>query len=180
MGPWFSRYFIIDLEFRIHIYLITYVPQFIKDTDDMNVVNEQLDKMGHNIGIRIIDEYLAKSGTQSCANFRDTAEMIGKVAFKMFLGITAEVTNWSADGNSFSLVLVDNPLVDFVEIPPQFSGLHYCNVLCGVIRGALEMVQLQVACRFVRDVLKGDEVTELRVELKGMVRSAMGDEYKEN
>ena len=39
-------------------------------------------------------------------------------------------------------VLEDNPLVDFVELPANCSTLKYCNVLCGVIRGALEMVRL--------------------------------------
>lgn len=38
-------------------------------------------------------------------------------------------------------VLEDNPLVDFVELPEDCSNLKYCNVLCGVIRGALEMVR---------------------------------------
>ncbi len=38
-------------------------------------------------------------------------------------------------------VLTDNPLADFVELPDEYRGsLHYCNVLAGVIRGALEMV----------------------------------------
>lgn len=37
-------------------------------------------------------------------------------------------------------VLDDNPLVDFVELPENCNALKYCNVLCGVIRGALEMV----------------------------------------
>ena len=41
------------------------------------------------------------------------------------------------------------------------------------------MVQMNVECRFVRDVLKGDDTNELRVELKGMVKNVMCDEYKE-
>lgn len=105
--------------------------------------------------------------------------MIAKVAFKMFLGITAEVTNVSADGNSFSLILNDNPFTDFVEIPPQYQDLCYCKLLCGVIKGALEMVQLQVECQYVRDILKGDDISEIKVELKGIVKNIMSDEYKE-
>lgn len=49
----------------------------------------------------------------------------------------------------------------------------------GVICGALEMVQLEVACSYVKDVLKGDDTTEIRVELKGMMKNVMSDEYKE-
>ena len=37
-------------------------------------------------------------------------------------------------------ILEDNPLTDYVELPEQLGNLKYCNVLCGVIRGALEMV----------------------------------------
>ena len=62
-------------------------------------------------------------------------------------------------------ILEDNPLTDFVELPEGCDDLVYCNILCGVIRGALEMVNMNVTCNFVRDVLTGDEVSELRVRL---------------
>ena len=42
-------------------------------------VNKQLDKMGYNIGLRLIEDFLAKSNTGRCANFRETAENISKV-----------------------------------------------------------------------------------------------------
>lgn len=43
-------------------------------------VNKQLDKMGYNIGLRLIEDYLAKSNTMKrCLNFRETADMISKV-----------------------------------------------------------------------------------------------------
>ena len=40
----------------------------------------------------------------------------------------------------FSLILDHNPLVDFVELPEEHRSLWYSNILCGVIKGALEMV----------------------------------------
>lgn len=72
-------------------------------------------------------------------NFAST-DTSAQVGFKMFLGITASVTNWDADGTSCSLVFEENPLVDFVELPDTCQGLYYCNILSGVVRGALEMV----------------------------------------
>ena len=42
-------------------------------------VNKQLDKMGYNIGMRLVEDFFAKSGTQKCANLRETAENISKV-----------------------------------------------------------------------------------------------------
>ncbi|CEG40581.1 Transport protein particle (TRAPP) complex subunit [Plasmopara halstedii] len=166
------------------LFALTYgalVTQLIKDFEDLKIVNEQLDKMGYNIGVRLVDEFLAKSGVNNCQDFRDTSEVVAKVAFKMFLGINVEVSQWNTTGTACSLLIHDNPLTEFVELPPSAYGvLWYSNVLCGVLRGALEMVQMRVDAQFVKDVLQGDEVSEIRLELKGMIEEAMGDEYKED
>lgn len=155
------------------------VMQLVKDYEEVPLINQQLEKMGHNIGMRLVDEFLAKSGVTACSTFKDTAEVIAKVAFKMFLGINVDVAAWNSEATAFSLIFYENPLTDFVDLPPQYQDLHYCNMLCGVVRGALEMVQLNVECRYIRDTLKGDEVSEMRVELKGMVKSSL-DEYKDS
>jgi trafficking protein particle complex subunit 3 len=65
-----------------------------------------------------------------------------QVAFKIYLNITPTVTSWTADDKSFSLIFDENPLADFVELPEDgpYEKIWYSNVLCGVIRGALEMV----------------------------------------
>lgn len=61
----------------------------------------------------------------------------------MYLGITPSVTRNNSSRNEFSLILDKNPLVEFVEeLPAGRSSLCYCNLLCGIIRGALEMVTL--------------------------------------
>jgi trafficking protein particle complex subunit 3 len=120
---------------------------------------------GYGIGQRLIDELLAKSGLGACADFKETAEVIAKVGFKMFLGSAASVSKWNAEETTFSLLIDENPLVDFVELPEHLRALKYCNVLCGVIRGALEMVNLKVECDYVRCTLWGDETTEIRVRL---------------
>eukprot|EP01041_Mallomonas_annulata_P006306 gene6304-12762_t len=165
------------------LFTLTYgafVTQLIRDFEDIELVNQQIDKIGYNIGIRAIDEFLAKTGVSNCQNFRETAEIIAKVAFKMFLGVTADVSNWNAENTAFSLIIIDNPLTDFVELPPQFADLQYNNVLVGALRGALEMVQLQTECRIVRDTLRGDDTCEIRVELKGVMTNVMSDDYKES
>jgi hypothetical protein len=58
------------------------------------------------------------------------------------LGITPTVTNVSPDGKEFSLILEDNPLSEFVELPEDGKNLYYCNIICGILRGALEMVSM--------------------------------------
>lgn len=62
----------------------------------------------------------------------------------------------------------ENPLADFVELPDDGQAqdqLWFSNILCGVLRGALEMVQVQVEAHFVSDVLRGNETTEMRITL---------------
>lgn len=94
--------------------------------------------------------------------------MVAKVGFKMFLNVVPVVTNWQGppsggeEGGSgrgaggkgmgeaaagkpqaFTLVLEENPLAEFVELPDDGRAqeeLWYSNILCGVVRGALEMV----------------------------------------
>lgn len=59
----------------------TIVAQLCTDyNSDYTQVNQQLDKMGYNIGMRLIEDFLAKSNTGRCGNFRDTADMISKVS----------------------------------------------------------------------------------------------------
>lgn len=80
----------------------TIVAQLCKDFDgDYVEVNKQLDKMGYNIGLRLIEDYLAKSNTMKrCANFRETAEMISKVRITVVTPLRAplKVTCRESDG----------------------------------------------------------------------------------
>ena len=170
------------------------VMQLIKDYKDVAVVNVELEKMGYNIGVRLVEEFLAKSGTQSCSNFRDTGMVIArvslsfvflrvdpyphfaKVAFKMFLGITAEAVKWRDDGKEFSLVFKNNPLHDFVQLPAQYANLQYSNILCGVLRGALNMVKLVVDCEYVKSELTGATESEIRITLKELLHEVYKDD----
>lgn len=79
------------------LFVLTYgslVTQLLRDIEDVDAVNAQLEKMGYNIGLRLIDEFLSKSGINACQDFRDTCEVIAKVGLRMFLGVSGEVENW--------------------------------------------------------------------------------------
>eukprot|EP00747_Dinoflagellata_sp_TGD_P165390 gnl/TRDRNA2_/TRDRNA2_186597_c0_seq1.p1 gnl/TRDRNA2_/TRDRNA2_186597_c0~~gnl/TRDRNA2_/TRDRNA2_186597_c0_seq1.p1 ORF type:complete len:219 (+),score=41.84 gnl/TRDRNA2_/TRDRNA2_186597_c0_seq1:77-658(+) len=153
------------------------VTQLLKDIEDVEAVNAQLEKMGYNIGLRLVDEFLAKSGVPPCQDFRETAEVVAKVGLRMFLGVGAEVVMWNSELTGCSLVLPENPLNEYVELPPNLTNkLWYSNLLCGVIRGALEQLQMRVECRFQKDVLNGDEHSIIRLELKEIMRDDYGDD----
>lgn len=55
------------------------VVQLIQDYEDYSEVNKQLDKMGYNIGTRLIEDFLAKSGVGRCADFKEVGEVVSKV-----------------------------------------------------------------------------------------------------
>jgi len=157
------------------LFTLTYgslVAQLLQDYENMEDVNKQLERMGYNIGIRLIEDFLARTGSGRCYDFRDTAEKI-QSGFKIFLGITPSITNWSPAGDEFSLCFETNPLTEFVELPDNYSNLKYCNILPGVLRGACEMVQMEIACWFVQDQLKNDNVTELRVKFVKRLEDAI-------
>lgn len=127
----------------------------------------------------MIEDFLAKTEWPRCADFRETGETVAKVGFKVFLNFSPIISSVSDDGNTFVLTLDDNPLAEFVELPADArQKLWYSNILCGVIRGALEMLQMDVDAVFLRDILRGDEHTEIRVHLKRILKEEIppGDE----
>lgn len=166
------------------LFVLTYgavVQQLVSDFEDETIVNEQLRKLGRTIGTRLIDELLAKTGPSlgsRCASFRDTAEVVALTGFKMFLGIHVEVAGWNAEGTACSLLFSQgNPLTNFVELPANKENIKYCNVLCGVIQGALAMVKMNVKCDIIRDTLRGNDMDEIRLELLNFIDVAMDESF---
>jgi len=158
------------------LFTLTYgalVSQLIKDFENDEDVNKQLEKMGYNIGVRLVEDFMSNSNTGKCQDFRDTAEILSKVVFKMYLSITPAVSKWSSSNDEFSLMFDSNPLVEFVELPEDRQNLSYSNILCGAIKGGLEMLQLEVACWFEKDSLKGDDATELRIKFVRRLTDAL-------
>uniref|UniRef100_A0A0E0LNY8 Trafficking protein particle complex subunit n=1 Tax=Oryza punctata TaxID=4537 RepID=A0A0E0LNY8_ORYPU len=88
------------------LFTLTYgaiVRQLLTDLEEVEEVNKQLGEFGnirnpqitakqlqwprgYNIGTRLVDEFLAKSNVSRCVDFKETADVIAKLGFKMFLG----------------------------------------------------------------------------------------------
>lgn len=74
----------------------------IKDLDNTDDVSKQIERLGYNMGIRLIEDFLAKTSTGRCLDLKDTADKI-QSAFRMYLGVQPNVANWSPAGDEFSL-----------------------------------------------------------------------------
>ncbi|KAL7564051.1 hypothetical protein ACA910_006956 [Epithemia clementina (nom. ined.)] len=169
------------------LFALTYgamVGELMRDLEKTDKIQEELDRMGHSIGIRCIEEFLAKSAAEhqgvsvgaalKSQMFTDTSELL-KASLKMFLGVTAESTIKS--DTSYTITLVDNPLTIFVELPEDRSELEYSQLLCGMVRGMLEMLQYDVTCKMTQSQLKGSEVNEMLIDLKQVLQEGAGEDY---
>ena len=88
------------------LFSLTYgalVAQIVKDYQNVEEVNKQLEKMGYNIGVRIIEDFLARTKEGKCTDFRDTAEKV-QMGFKMFINVSPTITSWSSASDEFSLI----------------------------------------------------------------------------
>lgn len=154
------------------LFVMTYgslVVQLIDDYENYDKVNEQLDKMGYGIGIRLIEDFLANNPKlNKCQSFKESCEVIAKVGFKIYLDVTPEILTLSDEECTISLT--ENPLENFVQLPKEAfeNNLLYSNVLIGVLRGSLESVGYQCKIKFLNDRLlqnnKENRKTEINIK----------------
>lgn len=50
--------------------------QLMKDYENVEDVNKQLDRMGYNIGVRMVEDFLARTNAGRCYDLRETADKI--------------------------------------------------------------------------------------------------------
>ena len=157
--------------------------RLIKDYEKPEEINDQLEKMGYNIGIRLIDDYLAKSCIDAPKTFEEAINIISNNAIKYYLGggakselIKSDNATESNQQYEYKIYFTENPLNDYVELPDKFKGLWYSNMICGVIRGALEAINIKVECKYNKDVLKGNDVNEIRVKLIEIIEEKLQEE----
>ena len=70
--------------------------------------------------------------------------------------------------DEFILILGENPITDYVELP-SFGiqeAFHYQAIIPGIIRGAFEMLHMQVECNILNcNLLNASAPTQIKVKL---------------
>ena len=92
---------------------------------------------GYNIGIRLIDEFLAKSNVTRCVDFRETAEVIAKVRPSSLVCFTGLITS--------------NMIWQFFVVPSGWPyNLFSLKCFCGTLGQVTAMKLILVVCTIVR------------------------------
>ena len=158
--------------------------RLIKDYEKPEEINDQLEKIGYNIGIRLIDDFLAKSCIDPPKTFEEAINIITNNALSFYLNAGAKWELIKNDNNmmdsnqqnEYRIYFNENVLNEYVELPDKFKGLWYSNMICGVIRGALEAINIKVECKYTKDTLKGNETNEIRVKLIEIIEEKLQEE----
>jgi trafficking protein particle complex subunit 3 len=126
------------------------------------------------MGCKMTDEFFARQNPPMahCRDFRTTIDIVSKLAFKVFLNITADVDRFDDATKSCFLVFRENPFAEYVILPISCAEtLWYSNIICGMIRGSLEMIGIIVKAYFCKDILRGDTETVVRVEFVKVLKA---------
>lgn len=106
----------------------------------------------------------------------------------MLFGVTVEIQHGDSSSSSgdatgsnnttvYKLLLSENPLMQFVEVPENLKDtLQYSQLLAGLLRGLLEVLQLDVN---VTATSTSAESCEITVTLQQVLQEGAGDDYHE-
>ncbi|EMP38076.1 Trafficking protein particle complex subunit 3-like protein [Chelonia mydas] len=64
------------------LFVLTYgalVAQLCKDYEKDEDVNKYLDRMGYDIGIRLVEDFLARSAVRKCRSYSETVDVIAQL-----------------------------------------------------------------------------------------------------
>lgn len=143
------------------------VAELVRDYSNPAQIQSELDSMGHSIGVRCVEEVLAKADCR-VSDFQSTQQVVG-LAWKLFFGSNMDITQVS--DNRYLCKISENPLETFVELPTDFQ---YSILYAGWVRGMLEMLQFDVSV-----TLSDRTANEWTVELQQILQEGAGEEYHE-
>ena len=121
-----------------------FVFQLLQDFDHVGAVNAELEAIGHSVGVRFVDELLAKLGTARVGTFEEAVRTVVEQGFRAFFGAGGQVSDWSGDRTRCRVLLEDVPMMEHTEIPEHLADLQYTVFLSGLIKGSLEQLGMHV------------------------------------
>ena len=120
-------------------------------------------RMFLNARCRLVDWSSSSSSSSSNSNSTGTATLSNSQNSNTATNTTTTINNNNnnnnnmSENNSVTLAIDDLSLADFVELPEKYANsLSYCEIVCGVVEGALESVNARVKVQFCKDGLRND------------------------
>ena len=125
-----------------------------------------MDLLGFNIGTRLADELLAKLPLSSTEiNFRSGVEEVVRPGMQLAFGVKTDVKAWGDQYKMAVLSLENNLLTRFVTFPTAKQVPQLCQLFCGIIRGVLRQLSLDVSC-----VCSWELNAELEMQIRVMLK----------
>ncbi len=135
-----------------------------KDIKDIDELNKKIESIGYEMGKRLVDDLI--DDFQLGLDVSDQNKLMERLINQLteyYLGIIGTYNQVSE--KEYHLIFPENPISFYVELPESLSNLCYSNIICGILRGMLEISGFEVQCEFVKDKMKGDEVNDLKITL---------------
>ena len=141
----------------------TLLVRLTKDIKDINELNKKIELIGYDIGKRLVDDLIDDFQRVDQSDQNKLMEKLICQLAQHYLGI---IGNYNQVGeNEFHLKFNQNPISLYVELPESLDGLCYSNIICGIMRGMLEITGFEVKCEFIKDKMKGDDINDIKITL---------------
>ena len=141
----------------------TLLVRLTKDIKDINELNTKIELIGYDIGKRLVDDLIDDIQRVDHSDQNKLMEKLICQLAQYYLGI---IGNYNQVGeNEFHLKFNQNPISLYVELPEYLEGLCYSNIICGIMRGMLEITGFEVKCELIKDKMKGDDINDIKISL---------------
>ena len=165
---------------NVNIYLLPFMygsllVRLTKDIKDINELNTKIESIGYDMGKRLVDDLIDDPHLiVDVSEKNKLMEILINKLFQNYLGINGNLSMGAE--NEYHFIFQDNPLSFCVELPESLNGLIYSNIICGMLRGILEISGFEVKCEFVKDKIKGDDTNDLKINLVKFIEERFIDD----
>ena len=146
-----------------------------KDIKDINELNKKIELIGYDIGKRLVDDLI--DDFQRNLDVSDQNKVMEKLICQLtqyYLGIIGKYNQTGE--KEFHLTFTQNPICLYVELPESLEGLCYSNIICGILRGMMEISGFEIQCEFAKDKMKGDDINDLKITLVKLIEERFIDD----